>query len=116
MSRRRTSPRRIPCSVNQPAAAIARGLGAEVGPMPFEPVLRGWMWDGTGGTFLRADLRGGHDESPGASDADPLWWPVAKVAGRFLAPFLQGAPEPVLTDLKAGPEAPAGRGARGSAA
>src|SRR5262245_12112139 len=26
------------------AAAIARRLGAEVEPMPFEPVLRGWMW------------------------------------------------------------------------
>jgi sulfide:quinone oxidoreductase len=85
------------------AVAIARRLGAEVGALPFEPVLRGWMWDGAGGTFLRADLRGGCEESPGRSDADPLWWPVAKVAGRFLAPFLQGAPEPALADLAAGP-------------
>jgi sulfide:quinone oxidoreductase len=84
------------------ASAIARRLGADVAAMPFVPVLRGWLWDGAGGRFLRADLRGGHDESPGASDADPLWWPVAKVAGRFLAPFLQGAPEPALTDLRAG--------------
>ena len=88
------------------AAAIARRLGAEVEPMPFEPVLRGWMWDGAGGRFLRADLRGGHDESPGTSDADPLWWPVAKVAGRFIAPFLQGAPEGGLSDLEPGPGAP----------
>ncbi|HSJ73202.1 MAG TPA: FAD-dependent oxidoreductase, partial [Miltoncostaeaceae bacterium] len=75
------------------AAAIARRLGADVGPMPFEPVLRGWMWDGAGGLFLRADLRDGHDESTGAADARPLWWPVAKVAGRFLAPLLHGGPE-----------------------
>jgi sulfide:quinone oxidoreductase len=90
------------------AAAIARRLGAEVGPMPFEPVLRGWLWDGAGGTFLRADLRGGHDESPGTSGADPLWWPVAKVAGRFLAPLLQGAPELALADLEPGSGTPAG--------
>ena len=85
------------------AAAIARGLGAEVEEIPFEPVLRGWMWDGAGGRFLRADLRGGHDESPGATDDRPLWWPVAKVAGRFLAPVLQEAPEPGLADVAAGP-------------
>jgi sulfide:quinone oxidoreductase len=86
------------------AAAIARGLGAEVGEMPFEPVLRGWMWDGAGGRFLRADLRGGRDESPGATDDRPLWWPVAKVACRFLTPVLQGAPEPGLADVAAGPD------------
>ena len=85
------------------AAAIARGLGAEVGEIPFEPVLRGWLWDGAGGRFLRADLRGGHDESPGATDDRPLWWPVAKVAGRFLAPVLQEAPEPALADVLPGP-------------
>jgi sulfide:quinone oxidoreductase len=71
------------------AAAIAAGLGADVEPVPFEPVLRGWVWDGAGGQFLRADLRGGHDESPGTAARDPLWWPVSKVAGRFLAPFLE---------------------------
>jgi sulfide:quinone oxidoreductase len=90
------------------AAAIARRLGADVGPMPFVPVLRGWMWDGAGGTFLRADLRGGHDESSGAADAEPLWWPVAKIACRFLAPFLQGTPERALADLGPGPGAAAG--------
>jgi sulfide:quinone oxidoreductase len=74
------------------AASIARRLGADVEPVPFHPTLRGWVWDGRGGTFLRADLRGGHDESPGVAAPAPLWWPVAKVSGRFLAPFLQGWP------------------------
>jgi hypothetical protein len=60
--------------------------------VPFTPVLRGWVWDGAGGHFLRADLRGGHDESPGTVASTPLWWPVGKVAGRFLAPFLEGLP------------------------
>ncbi|HSJ73201.1 MAG TPA: hypothetical protein VK904_02710, partial [Miltoncostaeaceae bacterium] len=74
------------------AAAMARELGADIEPIPFEPMLRGWVWDAEGGAFLRADLRGGHDESPGTTDRDPLWWPVSKVAGRFLAPFLRNFP------------------------
>ena len=74
------------------AAAIARGLGARLEPVEFEPVLRGWAWDAEGGEFLRADLRGGHDESPGLADRSPLWWPVSKVAGRFLATFLRNFP------------------------
>jgi sulfide:quinone oxidoreductase len=90
------------------AAAIARDLGADVEPVPFEPMLRGWIWDGAGGHFLRADLRGGHDESPGAAGRRPLWQPVAKVACRFLAPFLQDLPPDVaMVDV------PLGTGARG---
>jgi sulfide:quinone oxidoreductase len=82
------------------AAVIARSLGAEVEQPPFLPTLRGWVWDGDGGKFLRADLPGGRTESVGVAEDTPLWWPVAKVAGRFLAPFLQGWPaEATLTDL-----------------
>jgi sulfide:quinone oxidoreductase len=82
------------------AAAIARDLGADVPELPFAPALRGWVWDGGAGHFLRADLRGGRDESPGVAGRSPLWWPVAKVAGRFLAPFLQGLPPDVaLADV-----------------
>ena len=52
------------------AAAITRRLGVETEEMPFQPTLR------------------------------VLWWPVAKVAGRFLAPFLQGWPaEASLVDF-----------------
>jgi sulfide:quinone oxidoreductase len=87
------------------AAAIARRLGAEVAPVPFEPVLRGWLWDGAGGRFLRADLRGGRDESPGLAASDPLWWPVAKVAGRFLAPLLGAVPGATLGDREPSPRA-----------
>jgi sulfide:quinone oxidoreductase len=84
------------------AAEIARGLGADVEPVPFEPTLRGWVWDGGGGHFLRADLRGGHDESPGTASRDPLWSPVSKVAGRFLGPFLEGLPDERTVDVPAG--------------
>ena len=71
------------------ASAIARQLGAEVEEMPFAPVLRGWVWDEAGGRFLRAELGGGRTESPGVAAGTPLWSPPAKVAGRFLAPFLR---------------------------
>jgi sulfide:quinone oxidoreductase len=82
------------------AAAIARELGADTAPIDAEPVLRGWMWDGEGGRFLRTDLAGGHDESGGTTSPWSLWWPVAKVAGRFLTPFLQNLPRPAaLADL-----------------
>lgn len=91
------------------AAAIARDLGADVPELPFEPSLRGWIWDGGAGHFLRADLRGGHDESGGTVSSAPLWWPVAKVAGRFLTPFLQGLGSDVgLADLPAGTRPPGG--------
>jgi sulfide:quinone oxidoreductase len=82
------------------AAAIARGLGIDAEDLPFQPKLRGWVWDGDGGKFLRADLPGGRTESAGVAQDTPLWWPVAKVAGRFLTPFLQGWPaDAALTDL-----------------
>jgi sulfide:quinone oxidoreductase len=82
------------------AAAIARRLGIEAEELPFQPILRGWVWDGRSGRFLRAELPGGRTESTGVAEDAPLWWPVAKVAGRFLAPFLQGWPaDAALTDL-----------------
>lgn len=89
------------------AAQIARGLGADVEVPPFHPVLRGWMWDGADGRFVRADLGPGGDENGGALSPEPLWWPVAKVAGRFLAPFLEGLPGGGgLVDLPAGADEP----------
>jgi sulfide:quinone oxidoreductase len=82
------------------AAGIARGLGIDAEELPFQPKLRGWVWDGDGGKFLRADLPGGRAESVGVAEDTPMWWPIAKVAGRFLTPFLQGWPaEAALTDL-----------------
>jgi sulfide:quinone oxidoreductase len=82
------------------AAAITLRLGIEMEEVPFQPKLRGWIWNGRNGKFLRADLHGGRTESPGVAEDTPLWWPVAKVAGRFLAPFLQGWPaDAALADL-----------------
>jgi sulfide:quinone oxidoreductase len=87
------------------ASTIARELGAAVEPIPFDPVLRGWLWDGGGGRFLRASLPGGRDESSGVSSRTrPLCQPAAKVAGRFIAPFLE---ERLAVPLSNRPPAPA---------
>ncbi len=72
------------------ASAIARRLGVEAEEVPFEGRVRGWLWSDGTATFLRSDLAGGRTESPGVASDAPLWWPAAKVAGRYLAPFLQG--------------------------
>lgn len=70
------------------AAGITAGLaGAAVTPRAFDPVLRGLLLTGTAARYLRSELSPGHGESSETS-LDPLWWPPAKIAGRYLGPFL----------------------------
>jgi sulfide:quinone oxidoreductase len=69
------------------AEAIAFEAGAELTPRPFRPVLRGLLLTGTGPRYLRGELSSKIDEASEAS-AEPLWWPPAKIVGRYLAPFL----------------------------
>jgi sulfide:quinone oxidoreductase len=66
------------------AAAIAADAGADVEPMPFRPVLRGLLLTGFVPRYLRSDT--GTGES--IVDTEALWWPPAKIVGRYLAPFL----------------------------
>jgi sulfide:quinone oxidoreductase len=66
------------------ASAIAAAAGAPVAPAPFRPVLRGLLLTGGLPRFLRGE--GGGSEA--AVDAEALWWPPAKIVGRYLAPFL----------------------------
>jgi len=66
------------------ASAIAARLGAAVEPAPFRPVLRGLLLTGMAPRYLRGDLRSGLS----ITDTEPLWWPAAKIVGRYLAPFL----------------------------
>ena len=68
------------------AEVIAAQAGAVVRPHRFQPVLRAILLTGEAPLFLRHDATG----STVADEA--LWWPPAKVAGRYLAPFLAGAP------------------------
>jgi sulfide:quinone oxidoreductase len=68
------------------AEAIAAAAGVHLDPAPFRPVLRGLLLTGARPRYLRHDLtRAG--ESWTVSD-EPLWWPPAKIVGRYFAPFL----------------------------
>ena len=69
------------------AEAIAFAAGADLTPHPFRPVLRGLLLTGEASAYLRAELGGGHGETAVVS-GDALWWPPAKIVGRYLAPFL----------------------------
>jgi sulfide:quinone oxidoreductase len=67
------------------ASAIAALAGAPVDAQPFRPVLRGAMLTEWGPRYLRTSLT-----EPALRDtsASVLWWPPAKIAGRYLAPYL----------------------------
>ena len=86
------------------AETIAARLGAIGAPRPFRPVLRGVLLTGGAPLYLRAEidtdadpvtrlLPAGHGGSAGPRS---LWWPPAKVAGRYLAPLLSTARPPAL--------------------
>ena len=78
------------------AAAIAARSGAPVEPKPFRPVLRGLLLTGMAPRYLRAEA----GARPGL-DIEPLWWPPAKIVGRYLTPFL--AAELGLAETVVGP-------------
>lgn len=69
------------------AQTIAAEAGAPISPEPFRAVLRGLLLTGGLPKFMRADLA---DWGSNAFllDSDPLWWPPAKMACRYLSPFL----------------------------
>lgn len=68
------------------AEAIAQVAGADLQPEPFRPILRGLLLTGGQPRYLRHELTG-FGEADTVSP-DPLWWPPAKIVGRYLAPFL----------------------------
>jgi sulfide:quinone oxidoreductase len=71
------------------AEAIVADLGLGVAPRPFRPVLRGLLLTGAEPRFLHTELPDGGNGRSWAS-AEPLWWPPAKIVGRYLSPFLAG--------------------------
>jgi sulfide:quinone oxidoreductase len=87
------------------AELIAANAGADLAPQPFRPVLRGLLLTGRQPRYLRHELTGGAGDASAASP-EPLWWPPAKIVGRYLAPFL-GA----VAGVETPPEAPAAPGA-----
>jgi sulfide:quinone oxidoreductase len=76
------------------AEAIAALAGAEVEPRPFQPVLRGLVLTGSSPLFVRAEPTGAGQRSVATDEA--LWWPPAKIAGRYLAPFLAEHADAIL--------------------
>jgi sulfide:quinone oxidoreductase len=74
------------------AEAIAAGAGAAVTPTRFNPVLRGILLTGDEPRYLRRELTARPEQEPVAS-LEPLWWPPAKIVGRYLAPFLASVAE-----------------------
>ncbi len=96
------------------AETIASELGASVTPRPFSPVLRGLLMTGGAPLYLRSEpqrlprratvaieatpLHRTRDASSAAGQ--PLWWPPAKIAGRYLGPSLATArPQPLSSEL-----------------
>ena len=88
------------------AGVIAAAAGAAVTPEPFSPVLRGLLMTGGAPLYLRCEpqrlareatvaieaTRPRGDGGGGSAAAgQALWWPPAKVAGRYLAPYLATA-------------------------
>jgi sulfide:quinone oxidoreductase len=74
------------------AASIAAQVGAAVEPTPFKPVLRGLLLTGMVPRYLRSEV----GTADSVVDTEALWWPPAKIVGRYLAPFLAarlGLPE-----------------------
>jgi hypothetical protein len=86
------------------AEAITARAGAPVSSRPFRPVLRGVLLTGAAPRYLRSELTVGYGDSSLVSP-EPLWWPPAKIAGRYLGPVLAE-----LTGLSL-PELPATEGA-----
>jgi sulfide:quinone oxidoreductase len=69
------------------ARSIAALAGAPVAPEPFDPVIRGMLLTGGKPVYLSARVTGGHGFSSEITDS-PTWSPPAKIAARYLAPYL----------------------------
>ena len=66
------------------AAHIAARAGADVAVPALEQVLRGRLLTGGRDRFLTRRSTSGSE----ATTAEPLWWPPAKVSGKYLSPYL----------------------------
>ncbi len=66
------------------AQSIAAHAGADVQPGSFQPVLRGLLLTGLAPRYIRAEPT----TEQFAFDTEPLWWPPAKIVGRYIGPFL----------------------------
>jgi sulfide:quinone oxidoreductase len=70
------------------AEALAARAGAQIEPQPFHPVVHGMLLTDTKPIFLTARITGGEGFSSEVGD-QPQWSPPAKVASKYLAPYLE---------------------------
>lgn len=78
------------------AEFIAAGLGADVDPTPFVPVLRGMLLTAGESLSMRHKIAGAGGE--GSVSPESLWWPPEKISGRYLGPALTGSTERIDLD------------------
>jgi sulfide:quinone oxidoreductase len=79
----------IACQLADAAAeAIASDAGVPLKPRPMRPVLRGELLTGERPLYLRTDISGTAGDVSDAS-GHTLWWPPSKIAGDYLAPYLE---------------------------
>ena len=92
----------------QQADAAAEMIAANAGADHAAALPAGAAWvaaDGTAAALSEARTHGGGGDVSEASP-EPLWWPPAKIVGRYLAPFLGS-----FAGVESPPEAPAAPGA-----
>lgn len=70
------------------AESIAAMAGVQIEPQPFHPVLRGMLLTYDEPRYMTAQITGGQGFSSEFS-TQPLWSPVAKIAARYLSPYLE---------------------------
>ncbi len=70
------------------AEAIAALAGAAVDPQPFRPVVHAMLLTDARPLYLSASLAGSRTVSSEVSET-PTWSPPAKIAARFLGPYLE---------------------------
>ncbi|HWV84419.1 MAG TPA: FAD-dependent oxidoreductase [Capillimicrobium sp.] len=106
------------------AEAVAAQMGVAVDPQPFRPVVRGMLLIGGAPLYLRAEIGAGEGmaeavASTSTASAQALWWPPAKVAARYLGPYLATARPRMLAPQalvdRAAPERPPAEGDREAA-
>jgi sulfide:quinone oxidoreductase len=69
------------------AQAIAALAGVAPEPAPFHPTIHGMLLTGGKPLYLSAHVTGGHGSSSQLSGT-PTWSPPAKIAAKYLAPYL----------------------------
>lgn len=69
------------------AESIAALAGVPIEPSEFHPSIHGILLGGPRPLYMRAHITGGHGSTSEASE-DPSWSPPAKIAARYLSPYL----------------------------